>query len=111
MVQIPLQSIPSQRLQVVLGGQNVTLAFYWRFGRLYCDLSVDAIQVLGGQLCLDMQPFPPYPTLNFKGKLFFVDTLGNSYPQWNGLGERWQLCYLSEDETLESVISGAVANA
>lgn len=111
MVIIPLQAIPAQRLQVVLDGQNATVAFYWRWGRVYCDLSIDADKVCTGQVCLNKQPFPPYPSLYSSGKLMFLDMLGNEPPSWEGLGERWLLLYLSDGETLESALAGAVANA
>ena len=107
MVSIPLKQIPAQRLQVVLDGQNCTIVLYLRWGRVYCDLSVDATKISSSIVCLELEAFPPFPTLNFKGKLCFVDTLGNEHPQWQGLGERWQLMYLSDSETLESV-AGAV---
>lgn len=111
MVIIPLKQIPAQRLQVVLDGQNCTIALYWRWGRVYCDLSVDATKISSSIVCLAMQPLPPFSTLDFKGQLCFIDTLGNEHPQWQGLGERWQLMYLSEGETLDSVIAGAAENA
>ena len=43
MLKIPLKQVPSQKLRVVLGGQNCTINLYYRFGNTYMDLVVGEI--------------------------------------------------------------------
>lgn len=98
MVEIPLQAIPAQELQVILGGQNCTLRLYWRFWKLYMDLLVGANAVFSGALCQNCQFVNQSPSLLFSGGLMFVDALGDASPRWDGLGERWSLLWFDADE-------------
>lgn len=98
MVEIPLQPIPAQEVQVILGGQNCTLSVYWRFGRLYADLLVDSEPIFTGAICQNLQWVNQSPSYLFSGGLMFVDTLGEEAPRWDGLGSRWSLLYLDADE-------------
>lgn len=97
---IPLQSIPAQRLQVVLDGQYCTIAVYWRWGRCYADLTVGSTPIFKGALCLHLEKINSSPNIAFSGSLYFIDTQSQDAPQWDGLGERWVLVYLSDGETL-----------
>lgn len=101
MLIIPLETVPNQRLLVVLAGQNCTISVYQRGRRLYLDLAVDDAVVRQGAICL-----PRVPLLGdvqqFAGQLYFVD-MGTQPgqqepPQWQGLGSRWKLVYLGRDE-------------
>ena len=98
MVEIPLQSIPSQELQVILDGQNCTVSVYWRFWKLYMDLLVDSEPVFTGAVCQNMQWVNQSPSPVFSGGLMFVDALGEEAPRWDGLGSRWSLLYLDAEE-------------
>ena len=102
---VPLQAMPAQRLQIVLDGQYCTLSVYWRWGRCYADLSVGATPVFAGMLCLHGVKVNISPSVTFSGSLIFVDTQAQDAPQWQGLGTRWQLLYLSEGETLEAAVA------
>lgn len=101
MVEIPLQPIPSQEVQVILGGQNCTLSVYWRFGKLYADLLVDSEPVFQGSICQNLQWVNQSPSPEFSGGLVFVDGLGNESPRWDGLGTRWALLYLDAEEAAD----------
>ena len=98
MVEIPLQPIPAQEVQVILGGQNCTLSVYWRFGHLYADLLVDSEPIFTGAICQNLQWVNQSPSPVFSGGLIFVDGLGEEAPRWDGLGSRWSLLYLDADE-------------
>ena len=98
MEQIPLQAIPSQEVQCILGGQNCTLSVYWRWGKLYADLLVDSEPVFTGAICQNLQWVNQSPSILFSGGLVFVDCLGDEAPRWDGLGTRWALLYLDADE-------------
>ena len=98
MDEIPLQPIPSQEVQVILGGQNCTLSVYWRFGKLYADLLVDSEPVFAGCICQNLQWVNQSPSPVFSGGMMFVDALGEEAPRWEGLGSRWSLLYLDAEE-------------
>lgn len=101
MVEIPLQPIPSQEVQCILGNQNCTLSVYWRFGKLYADLLVNSDPVFQGAICQNLQWVNQSPSPDFSGGLMFVDGLGEEAPHWDGLGTRWALLYLDADEAAD----------
>lgn len=98
MIEIPLSPIPGQRLQIVLDDQNVTLQLRQKGARLYIDLDVSGTPVMGGAICSDRTNVKQFKTMPFRGGLYFVDTKGRDAPQFEGLGTRWVLMYLSEEE-------------
>ena len=98
MTEVPLQPIPSQEVQVILGGQNCTFSVYSRFGKLYADLLVDSEPVFTGCICQNLQWVNQSPSYLFSGGLMFVDALGEEAPRWDGLGSRWSLLYLDAEE-------------
>lgn len=95
MQQIPLQAIPSQQLQIVLGGQSCQIAVYTRSTGLYVDVNVNGADISTGVLARNMVPLVPTVYLGFAGNIFFVDTLGLTDPTYAGLGARYQLMYLT----------------
>ena len=103
MVEIPLQPIPAQRLNIVLDDQNCTIHLFWRWGRCYMDLSVDDTEIFTGAICQNMQAVNQSPSIYFSGSFYFIDTLAEVAPQWDGLGDRWRLLYFSAGETPASV--------
>ena len=105
MQQIPLQPIPAQRLQVVLDGQNCTLAVYTRGRSLYADLDVGSNTVFRGAICRYGADVVQSPTLLFSGSLHFYDTQGGMQdPEYTGLGSRYILLYLSAGETVPAAL-------
>lgn len=104
MYQIPIQAISAQRLQVVLDGQNCTLALYTRGGRMYADLDVGSVAVFRGAICRDGADIVQSPSLHFSGSLHFVDTLGWTDPQYEGLGNRYILLYLQDGEEMPAAL-------
>lgn len=106
---VPLAALPSQTLQIVLGGQNCALSIYTGDGydyndptlqttntNIYLDLSYNGgIAVTSTAICLDQKRLLiNRQYLGFVGDFMFVDTQGNSDPQFAGLGDRWVLLYL-----------------
>lgn len=94
-VQIALQAVPSQQLQIVLGGQNVQIAVYTRSTGLYVDVNVNNVDISSGVIAQNLNPLVPTAYLGFAGNLLFVDTLGTTDPVYTGLGARYQLLYLT----------------
>ncbi len=94
-VQVPLQPVPAQQLQIVLGGQNVQIAVYLRGSNLFVDVNSGGADISIGVLALNLVPLVPTVYFGFAGNLVFVDTQGDSDPTYNGLGSRYQLLYIS----------------
>lgn len=98
MQQISLQPVPSQRLQIVLGGQNCQISVYERNGRVYLDLNSNGVDISIAVLARDAVPCVPIMYTGFQGNLIFADTQGASDPTYDGIGSRYQLIYLTADE-------------
>lgn len=94
-VQVPLQPVPSQQLQIVLGGQNCQIAVYLRGSAMYVDLNVNGADISIGVLAMNMVPLVPTVYFGFAGNLVFLDTQGTSDPIYTGLGSRYELLYLT----------------
>lgn len=92
---IPLSSVPSQTLKVVLDNQDCEISVLMRGQHLYLDLTVNGITIQRGAILLDSVSAIQIPTRNFLGTLAIVDTQGNDAPRFDGLGSRWLLCYWS----------------
>lgn len=65
---------------------------------MYADLTVNGTVIQQGAIIQDAVSIVQVPTDAFSGTLAILDTLGNDAPRWSGLGERWRLCYWTEDE-------------
>lgn len=100
MVKIPLKSIPSQKLRVVLDGQNCTISVYYRFGNTYLDLIVGDVVVEQGAICRNRASIIKIANNTFKGTLHFLDMLGDNDPYYADFGDRYRLFFVSETETL-----------
>ena len=104
MLTMPVEATPNQQFQVVLDDQNCTIALYQRGKRMYLDLYVDDTAICQGMICLPTVGVPRN-SRDFSGKIFVVDTLSTpsrqEAPQWEGLGSRWNLVFLTADEVEE----------
>jgi hypothetical protein len=95
---IPLQQVPSQTLQTVLNGQNVSISVYTRSTGLYVDTSVNGVPTSAGVIAMNQVPVVPTNYLGFAGNLLFTDTQGTEDPTYTGLGSRFLLVYLTAAE-------------
>jgi len=102
---LPVKQEPNQRFSVVLDDQNCTFELFQRYDRLYANVYVDDSAIITGALCLDAVPVVQVATTKFSGFLCFIDSLGNDAPQWEGLGDRWQLVFASAQEVAQIVSS------
>lgn len=101
MLVVPLRPIPNQALQVQLGGQACNLAVYQTVLGLFMDVSVGSTLIIAGVLCENLNRIVRSEYLGFLGDFAFADTQGTSDPEYAGLGSRWQLLYLDEDDLEE----------
>jgi hypothetical protein len=98
MLSIPLQPVPSQQLQIVLGEQNCQISVYLKGTAIYVDTAVNGTNISTAVAALDVVPLVPIAYTGFLGNLLFTDTQGNNNPTYDGLGGRYQLLYLSDAE-------------
>lgn len=99
MLKIPLKQVPSQKLRVVLGGQNCTINLYYRFGNTYMDLVVGNNVVINGAICRNRSSVVNVANHVFAGALYFLDLLGDSDPSYKLFNDRYILLYVSADES------------
>lgn len=100
MIVINITPSPNQMFQVTLDGQYCTILLRWKGNRLYMDLSQADAPVCNGAICVNLASIVQSPTANFRGSLYFVDTLGDEPPVWTLLNDRFFLVYYSEDEDI-----------
>jgi hypothetical protein len=94
MALIPLQAIPAQEWNILLGGQECRIKIYEKKGFVYCDLWKDDVLVWAGIRCQNGIKIKPAAYLDFKGDLMFTDLNGRENPHYEGFGSRWVLQYL-----------------
>lgn len=100
---IPIQAVPSQTVNCVLGGQNCQIAVYYKVQGIFVDLAINGADVFVASLGLNQNPLDPCNSYDgFAGDLYFIDTQGSDDPQYTGFGTRWFLLYLTAAE-IESI--------
>ena len=102
---VPLQSVPNQAISILLGGQNCQINVYTKTSRLYLDLYVDNILIVGGVLCQNLNRIVRSTYLGFVGDLGFIDNQGSSDPAYDGLGTRFSLAYLEPPDRTPNVVT------
>ena len=103
MLYINIQPLPAQTFQVVLTGQECTISLYQRIGRMFLDLAVGDVRICRGAVCQIDTDVVQNATLNFAGQLRWIDMRGDNAPQYDGVGERYFLTYLTPGE-VEAIV-------
>ena len=98
MIQIPLQSVPSQIVKIVLGGQNVQIAVYQKDEGIFVDVNSGGTDIVIAVLAHNGVPIVCREYTGFLGNLMFIDTQGESDPAYAGIGSRYQLIYMDQTE-------------
>lgn len=104
MQQIPIQAVPSQILQTVLGGQNCQIAIYEKDQGVFVDLNSNGTDISVAVIARNAVPLT-WNYSGFVGNLIFIDTQGKSDPTYTGLGSRFQLIYLAAADIMSLGIS------
>jgi hypothetical protein len=110
---LPMAAVPSQNFSAALNGQAVTINLYQlgalAAAALYMDLIANGAVIFTGRICRAYggEPGTVAPFMlsgayyrGFEGDFVFLDTQSSANvptadPQYAGLGNRWQLIYLS----------------
>lgn len=106
MIKIPLKNVPSQKLRIVLGNQNVTLRIFYRFENIYADVYVGSRAVALGSICRNRTAIVENAGSRFSGNLFFLDMLGDSDPSYKEFGSRYVLMYVPASEPVPAGFVG-----
>lgn len=91
---IPLQPVPAQTLNVLLAGQNCQISVFQKGDKFYMTLVANNVLLLSTVICRNRVKIVRYAYLGFIGDLVFIDTQGDTDPQYIGLGTRFKLVYL-----------------
>lgn len=94
---ISLVAMPSQTLNVQLGNQACRINIRQRRTGLFVDLYLQDTPIFLGVKALDRCKLVRDAYLDFTGDLFFVDTQGESDPDYTGLADRF--IFLWDDGT------------
>lgn len=106
MLIVPVQAIPNQGLQAVLGNQQVSLSIYQTDYGLFMDVVSDAVPVVTGVLCENQNPIVRDAYLGFAGDFEWLDTSGNGVdPIYTGLGSQFVLVYLEATDLMSLGVS------
>jgi hypothetical protein len=95
---VPLQSLPNQIVDIILGDQQCVLKVYQKFFGLYIDVTVSGELIIGGVIGRDRNRVVRSEYLGFIGDLVFFDLLGGSDPDYASLGTQFLLAYLDEED-------------
>lgn len=98
MQEVPLQAIPVQIVSAVIAGQNCQISLWQRTRGLFVDINVNGEDVVNGIIARDAVPIICRDYVGFVGNLLFLDTQGRDDPEYTGLGSRYRLCYLNEEQ-------------
>lgn len=92
---IPLNAVPSQRLNITLANQPCKISIYTLLdGAIYMDLLLNGASIAHGARCLNNNKIVRAAYTGFVGDFIFTDTQGAEDPTYDGLGARYQLIYL-----------------
>lgn len=95
MVIIPLQPVPNQTLNILLGVQPTQINLYTKATGMFIDVLVSDVAIIVGTIVEDRNPVVRSVYLGFIGDLMMFDTQGTDDPSYTGLGSRWVLAYLT----------------
>lgn len=98
MLSIQISATASQVVQTQVNNQSVVINIYQKAQGLFADVIANGTSIVAGVLCLDAVPLIGSDYLTFSGNFIFIDTQGNKDPHYSGLGSRFQLLYLTEEE-------------
>lgn len=105
MLELPLEATVNQQFLVTLGEQDCTIALCQRGAAMYLDLGAGGVTVCRGAICQPGIGIVQRATAAFEGQVYLLDVRSRPNeqqpPQWQGLGARWKLYWLTPEEVDE----------
>lgn len=98
MLVVPLVAVPSQTLTIQLSNQPCTINVYQLSTGVFVDLYVNDAPIITSVIGQDRNRIVRDAYLGFIGDLAFFDTQAADDPYFTGLGARWILGYLTNDD-------------
>ena len=95
---IPIQAVESQSFTVQLAGQAVGINLYQKTYGMFVDIYLNGSLLLAGVICQNLNRIIRDLYFGFIGDFCFIDSVGSNDPFWTGLGTRYNLAYLEEDD-------------
>ena len=91
---VPLQPVPNQTFNIILGGQYCAINLYQKSTGLFFDLSMNDVSVITCRICRNRVNLLGHTYFGFKGDFQFQDQQGKDDPEYSGLGSRYLFKYL-----------------
>ena len=82
----------------MLNGQNCQIAIYQKQQGLFVDITADGVLVSAATIARNAVPLASREYAGLSGNLLFIDTQGDSDPEFTELGTRYSLVYLTAAE-------------
>jgi hypothetical protein len=96
---VPLSAVPTQRMAITLENQPCSIELRQNGGTLYFSLWVNDTAIVLSHTCRDRSLLLiGLAYTGFAGNFLFIDSAGETDPYWTGLGDRYQLVYLTAAE-------------
>lgn len=95
---IPLQPKPNQTFGIVLGGQACEINLVQKTTGLFATLWVNNTVIVSYRLVRHGVPIVRQSYLGFTGDLMILDSQGSDDPIYTGLGNRWNLYYITDSD-------------
>jgi hypothetical protein len=83
---------------VTLNDQVTQINVYQTYNGLFIDVYLENDLIIGGVICENDNRIIRSTYLGYSGDLAFIDVQGSTDPVYTGLGTRYFLTYLTEDE-------------
>jgi len=95
MLTIPINAVPSQRLNVVLANQPCQISLYTLIDDvIYMDVAINGTPIANCVPCYNNNKIVRAAYTGFIGDFIITDTQGADDPTYYGLGARYLLIYL-----------------
>ena len=98
MIEIPIKPIPNQKIDIILNKQNVRIIINYKYGNLYADVYSKGDALCYGAIIRNNTPIIKARYTGFDGNLFMHDMNSTLDPDYELLGKRYRLVYLTNEE-------------
>ncbi|EJD6506592.1 phage baseplate plug family protein [Providencia rettgeri] len=97
MQEIPLNTVPNQRVRISLSGEEWELTFKVARNTICCDIKRNDVVLLRSIRAIPNQPLIPYRYLSAGGNFVFI-TDNDEYPWWEQFGKSHYLVWWGNDD-------------